>query len=124
MVLASFHYWWELAQKAGTDKFIPDDCRDEWDQYLAFVDAMETPPERRFQQIHDGHCTYAVEEERRFVTEATIRASGGLVGTPDELVEQLKTLESQGLREVTLLPPMERARECFREFAEAVIERY
>ena len=124
MVLASFHYWWELAQKAGTDAFIPDDCRDEWDQYLKWVDSMETPPERRYQQIHAGHCTFVVEEERRFVTAATIRASGGLVGTPDQIIDQLRALEDAGLREVTLLPPMDRARECFREFAEAVFDRY
>jgi alkanesulfonate monooxygenase SsuD/methylene tetrahydromethanopterin reductase-like flavin-dependent oxidoreductase (luciferase family) len=85
---------------------------------------MQTPPERRYQQIHDGHCTYLVPAERRFVTPATIRASGGLVGTPEELVEQLRELERLGLREVTLLPPMEHARVCFREFAEAVFDRY
>jgi alkanesulfonate monooxygenase SsuD/methylene tetrahydromethanopterin reductase-like flavin-dependent oxidoreductase (luciferase family) len=124
MVLASFHYWWELAQKAGTDAFIPNDCRDEWDQYLKWVDAMETPADRRYQQIHEGHCTFVVEAERRFVTEATIRASGGLVGAPDQIIDQLRQLEAAGLREVTLLPPMDSARECFGEFAAAVIERY
>lgn len=124
MVMASFHYWWELAQKAGTDAFVPDDCREEWDGYLAWIEAMETPVARRFQQIHDGHCTYLVPEERRFVTPATIRAAGGLVGTPDEIVDQLRALERGGLREVTLLPPMECARECFQEFADAIFARY
>ena len=123
MVLATFHYWWELAEKAGTDGFVPDDCRDAWDAYLAWVGSMETPPERRYQQIHDGHCTFLVEAERRFVTAATIRASGGLVGDPDEIVDQIRRLEAAGLREVTLLPPMEYARECFREFAEAIFPR-
>ena len=85
---------------------------------------MEAPPERRYQQIHVGHCTFVVEEERRFVTAATIRASEGLVGTPDQIIDQLRALEDAGLREVTLLPPMDRARECFREFAEAVFDRY
>ena len=65
-----------------------------------------------------------VPAERRFVTPDTIRASAGLVGTPDEIVEQLHDLEDLGLREVTLLPPMEHARVCFREFAEAVFDRY
>ena len=77
MVTASLHYWWELAQKAGTDAFVPDACRPEWEAYRGWVDEMPTPPERRFQQIHDGHCTFLVPEERRFVTPATIRASGG-----------------------------------------------
>jgi len=124
MVMASLHYWWELFQKSGSDDFVPDSCRDEWDQYLAWVDGMETPPERRYQQVHEGHCTYLVDEERRFVTPATIRASGGIVGHPDEILDQLHDLEAQGLREVTLLPPMDGARACFRAFADAVFDRY
>jgi alkanesulfonate monooxygenase SsuD/methylene tetrahydromethanopterin reductase-like flavin-dependent oxidoreductase (luciferase family) len=124
MVAASLHYWYEIYLKAGHDDFIPDACREEWNGYLEHVSKMETPPARRFQQIHLGHCTYLVPEERRFVTPNMIRASGGLVGTPDEIVDQLRTLERAGLREVTLLPPMEHARTCLREFAEAIFERY
>ena len=124
MVAATLHYWYEIYLKAGHDGFIPDSCRDEWDGYLAHVEKMETPPARRFQQIHDGHCTYLVDAERPFVTQSTIRASGGLVGTSEEIVEQLRTLERGGLREVTLLPPMHCARTCFREFAEAIFDRY
>jgi alkanesulfonate monooxygenase SsuD/methylene tetrahydromethanopterin reductase-like flavin-dependent oxidoreductase (luciferase family) len=124
MVTSALHYWWELSQKVGTDAFVPDACRATWEDYLRYVDAMETPAERRYQQIHDGHCTYLVPAERRFVTPDTIRASRGLVGTPDEIVEQLHELEDLGLREVTLLPPMEHARVCFREFAEAIFDRY
>jgi alkanesulfonate monooxygenase SsuD/methylene tetrahydromethanopterin reductase-like flavin-dependent oxidoreductase (luciferase family) len=124
MVSASLHYWYELYAKAGTDAFIPESCREEWDGYLSHVEHMQTPPERRHQQIHLGHCTYLVEAERPFITENTIRASGGLVGTPDEIVEQLRALEAGGLREVTLLPPMASARACFREFAEAIFDRY
>jgi alkanesulfonate monooxygenase SsuD/methylene tetrahydromethanopterin reductase-like flavin-dependent oxidoreductase (luciferase family) len=124
MVTSALHYWWELSRKVGTDAFVPQGCRAAWEDYLCYVDAMETPAERRYQQIHDGHCTYLVPAERRFVTPDTIRASGGLVGTPDEIVSQLHELEALGLREVTLLPPMAHARVCFREFAEAVFDRY
>ncbi len=124
MVTAALHYWWELHRKVGTDAFVPEECRAEWEGYLRYVEAMETPGERRFQQIHDGHCTYLVPAERRFVTPNTIRASGGLVGAPEEILEQLRELERLGLREVTLLPPMEHARVCFREFAKAVIDYY
>jgi alkanesulfonate monooxygenase SsuD/methylene tetrahydromethanopterin reductase-like flavin-dependent oxidoreductase (luciferase family) len=124
MVTSALHYWWELRQKIGSDVFVPEACRAEWEDYVRYVEAMETPADRRFQQIHDGHCTYLVHAERRFVTPNTIRASRGLVGTPEEIVEQLHDLESLGLREVTLLPPMEHARVCFREFAEAVFNRY
>ena len=64
---------------------------------------METPPEKRFQQVHTGHCTFLVPAERRFVTKAGIQGVC-FVGTPDEIIERLRTAERAGLREVTLLP--------------------
>lgn len=124
MVTATLHFWWELAAQAGTDAFVPDECRAEWESYRAYVEAMETPPEKRYQQVHEGHCTYLVPAERRFVTPATIRASGGLVGTPDEILAMLREREAAGLREVTLLPPRAEARKVLRDFAEQVMARY
>lgn len=124
MVTASLHFWWELAEQSGSDDFIRDEVRDVWDQYLAYVEQMQVPRDIRYQQIHNGHCTFMMEEERRFVTPAMIRASGGLVGEPDEIIEMLRAQERMGLKEVTLLPPMACARECFADFATHVIERY
>jgi alkanesulfonate monooxygenase SsuD/methylene tetrahydromethanopterin reductase-like flavin-dependent oxidoreductase (luciferase family) len=124
MVTASLHFWWEIAQLSGSDDFIRPEIRDVWDQYLSYVETMQVPVETRFQQIHNGHCTFMMEEERRFVTPEMIRASGGLVGEPDEIIEMLREQERMGLAEVTLLPPMACARECFADFATHVIERY
>jgi alkanesulfonate monooxygenase SsuD/methylene tetrahydromethanopterin reductase-like flavin-dependent oxidoreductase (luciferase family) len=124
MVTASLHFWWELAQLSGSDDFIRPEIRDVWDQYLAHVDTLQVPLETRFQQIHNGHCTFMMEEERRFVTPDLIRASGGLVGEPDDIIDMLREQERMGLKEVTLLPPMACARECFADFAKHVIERY
>lgn len=99
-------------------------CRNLWDEYLAFTEKMETPPERRYQQIHLGHCAFLPPEERRFITEDLIRATGGLVGTPDEIVAMLREREAMGLGEITLLPAMAEARRNLRDFAEQVIARY
>ena len=122
--VSSLHFWWELAEQRGNDNFIRPELRDLWDRYRAFVDAMETPADRRFQQIHDGHCTFVVPEERQFITPELIRMSGGLVGEPDEIIAMLREREQAGLQEVTLLPPTAHARECFREFSEQVMARY
>jgi alkanesulfonate monooxygenase SsuD/methylene tetrahydromethanopterin reductase-like flavin-dependent oxidoreductase (luciferase family) len=123
MASATLHFWWELAQQSGSDRFVPDEARDSWEQYLAFLRGLGIPRERMHLRVHEGHCTYLVPEERRFVTPEVIRASGGLVGEPDEILAMLKEREAAGLREVTLLPPMANARELFREFAEHVIAR-
>ena len=124
MALAALHYWWELYQYNGDTSSIAKSCQNLWDEYLAFTEKMETPPSKRFQQIHLGHCAFAVPEERRFVTENLVRATGGLVGTPDEIISMLEEREAMGLNEVALLPSMDQARVNLSDFAELVIKRH
>jgi hypothetical protein len=123
-VAAVLHYWYEIYRRDGSDAFVSDSLRDLWNDYLKHVEAMATPEDRRFREIHLGHCTYLVPSERRYITPAMIRASGGLVGEPDELIERLRGMEAAGLKEVTLLPPMAAARANFKDFAELVMARY
>jgi hypothetical protein len=59
-----------------------------------------------------------------FITEDLIRSTGGLVGTPDEIIAMLREREAMGLNEITLLPAMAEARRNLRDFAETVITRY
>lgn len=122
MTTASLHFWWELYRQSGSDAFIRAEVRDVWERYLAHVTRI--PQAQRHLRVHVGHCTYLMPEERQFVTPELIRASGGLVGEPDEIIAMLRAQERGGLKEVTLLPPMASARECFADFAKHVIERY
>ena len=124
MAAATLHYWWEFYQKDGDTSTIAQRCRNLWDEYLAFTEKMETPPAKRYQQIHFGHCAFLPPEERRFITEDLIRATGGLVGTPDEIIAMLREREAMGLNEITLLPAMDAARRNLKDFAEQVIARY
>jgi alkanesulfonate monooxygenase SsuD/methylene tetrahydromethanopterin reductase-like flavin-dependent oxidoreductase (luciferase family) len=123
-VAAAWHYAWEgwrMDPSAGPP--VPPGLVGLWEEYCAYVDKMETPPEKRYLQIHEGHCSFLVPAERRFVTPDAIR-TWILAGTPDEILHQLREAEAAGLREITLLPPMDQARELFRDFAKQVIERY
>lgn len=124
MAAASLHYWWEFYQKDGDTSTVAGRCRDLWEEYLAFTERMETPPHKRYQQVHLGHCAFLPPEERRFITEDLIRATGGLVGTPDEIIAMLREREAMGLNEITLLPAMKEARRNLADFAEQVIARY
>ncbi len=124
MAAATLHYWWEFYQKDGDTSTIAQRCRNLWDEYLAFTEKMETPPAKRYQQVHLGHCAFLPPEERRFITEDLIRATGGLVGTPDEIIAMLREREAMGLNEITLLPAMDAARRNLKDFAEQVIARY
>ena len=124
MVASSLHFWWELYQQRGNDDFVQPALRAIWENYLDYVTEMATPEDRRYQQIHEGHCTFVVAEERRFMLPELIRASGGLVGEPADIIDTLRNMESAGLEEVTLLPPMASARKCFKDFADHVIASY
>jgi alkanesulfonate monooxygenase SsuD/methylene tetrahydromethanopterin reductase-like flavin-dependent oxidoreductase (luciferase family) len=124
MAAATLHYWWELYQMDGDTSTVAGRCRDLWEEYLAFTEKMETPPAKRYQQIHLGHCAFLPPEERRFITEDLIRSTGGLVGTPDEIIAMLREREAMGLNEISLLPAMATARQNLKDFADKVIARY
>ena len=124
MAAATLHYWWELYQKDGDTSTVAQRCRNLWDEYLAFTERMETPIERGYQPVHFGPCAFLPPDERRFITEDLIRATGGLVGTPDEIITMLREREAMGLNEITLLPAMDEARHNLGEFSEQVIKRY
>ena len=124
MAAATLHYWWELYQKDGDTSTVAGRCRNLWDEYLAFTEKMEMPPAKRYQQVHLGHCAFLPPEERRFITEDLIRSTGGLVGTPDEIIAMLREREAMGLSEITLLPAMATARQNLKDFADKVIAGY
>ena len=118
---ASLHFWWELYRASGSDAFIRPKCATCGTATSRTSIAFRA---ERHLRVHDGHCTYLMPDERKFITPELIRASGGLVGEPDEIIAMLREQERGGLKEVTLLPPMASARECYSDFAKHVIERY
>jgi alkanesulfonate monooxygenase SsuD/methylene tetrahydromethanopterin reductase-like flavin-dependent oxidoreductase (luciferase family) len=123
-VAAAWHYAWEgwrMNPAAGPP--VPPGLVGMFEEYCAYVEKMETPPEKRYLQVHEGHCAFVVPAERRFVTPDAIR-TWVLAGTPEEIIAQLQRAERAGLREITLLPPIDFARALFRDFAVHVIERY
>ena len=122
-VTAALHFVYEIFLQTKSEEVVPPYFRGVFEEYCAYVDQMQTPPEKRFQQIHTGHCTFLVPAERRFVRKDGIQGVC-FVGTPDEIIQRLRTAERAGLRELTLLPPMAYARKVFKDFAEKVIAKY
>jgi alkanesulfonate monooxygenase SsuD/methylene tetrahydromethanopterin reductase-like flavin-dependent oxidoreductase (luciferase family) len=122
-VAAVLHFAYEIVKLTKNEAAIPRGFEDVWQEYCDHVEKMKTPKEKRYLQLHNGHCTFLMPEERRFVNEKTVRASI-LVGEPDELIARIREAEKSGLKEVGLLPPMAAARTVFKEFAEQVIRRY
>jgi hypothetical protein len=119
-VVSSLHFYYELYQLRGSEHFIPDAIRDVWEDYKAHVE-NDMPAERRHQFLHQGHCSFVTEAERKFVTPTLIRSTLGMVGTRDEIIDRVHEMEENGLREIVLLPDFARRRDVFADFAREVM---
>jgi len=122
-VVSSLHFYYELYQLQGSEHFIPEAIRDVWEDYKTHVEE-DMPAERRHQFLHEGHCSFVTDAERRFVTPAMIKATLGLVGARDDIIERIHAMEDNGMKEIVLLPDFKRRRENFSDFAKEVIANY
>jgi hypothetical protein len=122
-VMAAYHYLYEVFQLTKDESIIPPSIASEWEGYCQRVAQMETPEEKRYLELHEGHCTFMVPEERRFVTPEAIQTFT-LTGEPDEIIDELRKREKAGLNELTLLPPMDFARNVLKDFSELVMAKY
>ena len=75
----------------------------EIDEYVAMLGLVE--PTRLHQRVHQGHNCWLLPEEERFVTAELIEATC-MVGTPTQLAGRIRDLETAGLSQVMLLPPL------------------
>jgi alkanesulfonate monooxygenase SsuD/methylene tetrahydromethanopterin reductase-like flavin-dependent oxidoreductase (luciferase family) len=94
-----------IAAGYAKSRSLPPDARAVYDEYAKYVDGLGSPGER-YLDLHLGHCTFVPERERRFVTPATIRATT-IVGTREEVVDRLRSLEKAGLDQMVMSPPMD-----------------
>jgi len=117
-VITNLHHL--VAQYLETGQEPPDYARASWNGYLAWLN--ESPPEVRHQRLHASHFSFLDPQEARFITPELVKASC-LAGTSSELVEQLRELERQGLKQATLYPPLNRQYRVIEDFAEQVIAR-
>jgi alkanesulfonate monooxygenase SsuD/methylene tetrahydromethanopterin reductase-like flavin-dependent oxidoreductase (luciferase family) len=120
-VTAILHFAYEIWSDLGKkEELIPPYFKNSWGRYLEHVASFSLPEDKRFRQIHDGHCTYTQPGEEVFVTPEAIRGTC-LAGTPEEIVQRLGEMERSGLTGISLLPPAEYQRKVFRDFAELVM---
>ena len=117
-VVSSIHYIYEKIKENGGEP--PPHMRGFWKKYCRLVE--ETPERSRHLRVHAGHCTWLHPDEAEFVTPELIRTTC-LVGTPDELVENIRHLDEAGLDHVMLLPSLETQRHTIEAFSRKVMSR-
>ena len=113
------HFVYEIYELSGNEEMIPEYMLGVWEEFYEFVNKMKTPKEKRYREIHNGHCTFLRPEERRFVTPEMIRGAV-IAGTVDEVVEEIRAAEMAGLDEITLLPSLDHQRITMNECKEVL----
>ena len=115
-VMGGFHYAYDQVRNYGAEP--PGLLADDWEAYCALVEAV--PEEQRHRRIHIGHCMWLEPDERRFVTPERIQASC-LVGSGAEILEQLEAMDRAGLKQVMLLPSLEKQYEALTDVSREVL---
>lgn len=117
-VMTAMHYLVARNEESGAEP--PDYAKGVWGDYMDFL--AQRPPELRHRMLHESHYSFLNPDEARFLTPELIQGTC-LVGTPEELVERLHTLENEGLRQIMLYPPLNRMYRVIEDFAEHVMAR-
>jgi len=99
MAMAAVHYAYDQYRNFGHQP--PNALAGIWDDYTALLESY--PEDRRHQRIHAGHNCWVLPEEEQFLTPEVLQASS-LIGTRDELIEQLRAMDAVGLNQVMILP--------------------
>ena len=119
----ALHFVYEVYQKSGDEAAVPPAFKGVFEAYCAHVATMKTPEHKRYLEIHNGHGTFIVPQERQFMTPEVLHGCC-LIGEPDELIEKLRIAERGGLRKVNIVPPTAGARKVMDDFARDVIKHY
>jgi 5,10-methylenetetrahydromethanopterin reductase len=94
-VMASVYYFYDMVHERGIDP--PPFLERIWGPYCRLVE--QVPVEHRHFRTHEFHYTDLHPGEAELVDEQLIRDTC-LVGTAEELVEQIRALEQDGLEEL------------------------
>ena len=117
-IMINIHFMYDRYRETGAQP--PDYATSIWEEYVAF--RTERDATRSFTQAHHSHYGHLDPDEARFLTPEIIRAFC-IAGSPDEIVEQLGELETQGLTGINFIAAADRQYELCDEFSEAVIDR-
>ena len=115
-IMANIHFVVDWFKETGNPP--PDYILPFWDEYIDFHKKRDA--ERAHMKLHQSHYSYLDPEEARFITPDIIKAFT-IAGQPDEMVEQLKNLEKQGLDAVNFIAPLKQQYRLIEDFAYNVI---
>ena len=115
-IMANVHYLVDFVRETGNAP--PDYILPIWEEYMDFH--MSRDEATRHMKLHESHYSYLDPDEARFITPEIIK-NFCIAGQPEEIVEQLKTLESEGLDGIIFSQPADTMFRLTEDFARKVI---
>ena len=92
-------------------QFLPPEIQERIDIYeKSVLSRFDVPRERLYQEVHAGHLTHLLPGEEEVLTEE-IMSKAALIGTAEEIAEQLHEMGGAGLKNVSLCLPTASARD-------------
>jgi alkanesulfonate monooxygenase SsuD/methylene tetrahydromethanopterin reductase-like flavin-dependent oxidoreductase (luciferase family) len=117
-IMANVHYLVDFVKETGREP--PDYVKPIWDEYMDFH--MSRDEATRHQKLHESHYSFLDPDEARFITPEIIK-NFCIAGHPEEIVEQLRGLEKQGLNAVTFSLPLEKMYRTIEDFSRNVMSK-
>ncbi|HKD69946.1 MAG TPA: LLM class flavin-dependent oxidoreductase [Candidatus Binataceae bacterium] len=117
----ALHALWETSPVAAQ---LPPTLRPIYERYRdEYVGKLETPADRRYMKVHEGHMIYVKPGEDRFLTKEVIE-SFSMTAVRERIIEQIKELEAAGLQEIAFSLPNDGARERIQELGREIVAHY
>jgi 5,10-methylenetetrahydromethanopterin reductase len=117
-IMAAIHYVYEKLHQSGGEP--PPFVRPIWKQFCALME--EAPPHLLHFKLHGSHYTYLPPEEAGMITAEMVQATC-MVGQAEEVIEQIRDLEKQGLKHLMFLPPPEHQYRMLEDFSRKVMRK-
>ena len=117
-IMTNFHYLVDWVRETGKEP--PPYVRPVWNDYTAHLRAQAAADSHL--TMHASHYATITPDEARFLTPEIIR-NFCLIGQPQDLVEQIRQLERDGLKQLNFHPPFAQRFEVMERFAKQVMEK-
>ena len=121
VVVVAAHAAWETAHDgAGLGVDDPESAQSYGDYIEAHAAKRNSPPDRRYLDVHEGHMMYLKPGEEQFVPEWMIPLTT-LTGRSDEVLARVRELRDAGVDNLALQAVPGHGRELIEEFSKNVI---
>jgi 5,10-methylenetetrahydromethanopterin reductase len=120
VAMVAMHAMWETARGGVGLGLANAELASAYSEYVdGYARVRNSPDDRRYLDVHEGHMVYLKPGEEAFVSEPGVR--GSLTGPPDEVRQRVRDLATAGVDNLAIQVVGTDGRELIEEFGRHVI---